>query len=64
MKYRFDYPAVFKTLPEYTAHSGQLVDIVRELSSTENENESRMFEIRAADGWIGHAFEDELIEAC
>lgn len=61
MKRRFDYPEVFKTLPDYTAHSGQIVDIVRELGPDENENESRMFEIRAADGWVGHAFEDELV---
>lgn len=62
-KAKFNYPRAFKTLPVYTAHSGQVVDVVRQLTEEEadqgNELE-RMFLVIASDGWEGHAFESEL----
>ena len=30
-QFRFDYPAEFVTLPEYTAHAGQVVTIIKEV---------------------------------
>lgn len=64
---RFDYPPQFVTLPEYTARAGQLVTVVRpctpeEADGPDNDCE-QMYLVRAADGWTGHAFECELIEA-
>lgn len=60
--YRFDYPPEFKTLPEYTAHAGQTVAVIRELTSEEADagEVGRMYKVRAADGWEADAFEDEL----
>lgn len=34
---RFNYPAEFTTLPDHNAHSGQVVEIVRLLDSSEAE---------------------------
>jgi hypothetical protein len=64
---RFDYPFEFKTLPEYTSHAGQVVEVLRELGSEESDHHvdpemEKMFKIKASDGWIGDAFESELIE--
>jgi hypothetical protein len=59
--YEFDYPAVFTTLPEYTAHAGQRVTVVRELAEDECEN-GPVYEIVAEDGWIGCAPPGELIQ--
>lgn len=62
MRYRFDYPPQFKTLPEYTAHAGQTVTIIRALRRCEYDFQGEaMFEIRADDGWTGHAFRSELL---
>ena len=62
-QYYFDYPAVFTTLPVYTAHRGVLVQVTRALTADEADTEVQpMWEIQAADGWIGHAFDDELLE--
>jgi hypothetical protein len=62
-KQRFTYPD-FGTPdehPDYTAHSGQMVSVIRRLTDTECDPESGpMYEIRAEDGWIGHAHESEL----
>lgn len=60
----FDYPLGFVTLPEYSAHRGALVEVIRALRPDEydNECEDPMYEIKAADGWVGHAFESELKE--
>jgi hypothetical protein len=59
---RFDYPEAFDTLPDYTAHAGQVVTVVRQLTDEEADVECQpMYEIEAADGWIGHAFDDELV---
>ena len=60
----FNYPAAFVTLPEYTAHAGQHVTVVRELrdgDEYDREDGDRMYEVRAADGWVGHAWEAELV---
>lgn len=63
----FHYPSEFVTLPEYTAHAGQRVEILRALSAEDgddveppNSDMETMYLIRAADGWQGHAFESEL----
>lgn len=59
--YRFDYPIGFKTLPDYTAHAGQLVKVLRQLTADEADQEAeRMYEIEAPDGWKGHADASEL----
>jgi hypothetical protein len=75
-KYKFDYPETFTTLPEYTAHRGVLVEVIR--PCTEDEADvlfdsvddigeqivDRMFKVRAvADGWEGEAWETELLDA-
>ena len=60
---KFNYPPEFKTLPDYTAHSGQIVEVGFQLSEEEADRSpelERMFHIRATDGWRGHAFESEL----
>lgn len=71
--YRFAYPEGFKTLPDYTAHSGHIVTVLR--ACTEEEADilwddlgdgkgervvDLMFKVRAADGWEGDAWESEL----
>jgi hypothetical protein len=61
--FRFDYPKEFVTLPEYTAHAGQLVRVTRQLTEREvdmDETLERMFEFVAPDGFVGQAFESEL----
>ena len=68
----FRYPVEFVTLPDYTAHAGHSVEIIRELGPDESdhhadpENCERMFKVRSLqDGWEGDAFESELeIEEC
>jgi hypothetical protein len=60
----FDYPKEFITLPEYTAHAGQAVTVVRPLTEQEADQGpdlEAMFLIRASDGWEGHTFESELV---
>lgn len=60
-RYRFDYPATLKTLPDYTAHAGQIVTVRRQLTREEAaQEECAMFEVEAEDGWIGHADAGEL----
>lgn len=44
--------------PDYTAHSGQQVQVRRRLAP--NESDFEMYEVEAADGWRGHAHADEL----
>lgn len=47
--------------PDYTAHSGQTVYVVRKLTNKECDPECQpMYVIRASDGWEGHARLDEL----
>lgn len=63
-QYRFDYPKEFTTLPKYTAHRGEIVTVLRPLRDGDEYNYEgdAMFEVRAEDGWIGHAWESELVE--
>ena len=60
---RFDYPN-FGTPdghPDYTAHNGQNVEVVRQLNDDECDPECQpMYLIRASDGWEGHADRSEL----
>lgn len=63
-RYKFDYPPVFKTLPEYTAHMGQQVTVLRELIDGEEydrEDGEYAFWVKADDGWEGMAYESELL---
>lgn len=64
-RYVFGYPETFTTLPEYTARRGQIVTVKRAMEpGKEYDDEGDpMFEIEAADGWIGHAFASELLPA-
>jgi hypothetical protein len=60
---RFEYPKEFKTLPEYQAHSGQIVEVGRVINAEETTLDSdleKLYEIRASDGWKGEAFSSEL----
>ena len=67
-RFRFDYPAVFVTLPDYTAHAGQTVLVTRRLRSrpkgslpAEYDYEGdAMYRVRADDGWEGSAWASEL----
>lgn len=62
-RYVFDYPKEFVTLPDYTAHAGQQVTVVRQLTLEEaDQDQQPMWRVRADDGWEGDAFDDELIE--
>lgn len=62
--YVFDYPELFTTLPDYTAHAGQEVRVIRALTRDEYTFEGDvMFLVRASDGWEGHAFRSELRSA-
>lgn len=45
--------------PDYTAHSGQLVEVGAEVEH-ECETDDRLFEVYAPDGWRGHAWASEL----
>lgn len=57
----FNYPKEFVTLPEYTAHRGVLVTVIRPATDEEVDPDMQpMYLIWAADGWTGYAWEDEL----
>lgn len=63
---KFNYPnhGTPDGYPDYTAHSGQDVVVVRQLTDEECDPACQpMFRIRASDGWEGSACEDELSEA-
>jgi hypothetical protein len=63
MKARFNYPSGFTSLPDYTAHAGQMVEVGPQFPESEAErgdDPERLFAITADDGWTGHAFESEL----
>ena len=64
---KFTYPDYGEPTgyPEYKAHSGQEVTVVRELTYERSHPEideelAPVYLIRAADGWEGHVHEDEL----
>ena len=62
-RYRFTYPnyGTPDGYPKYTAHSGQVVTIVRKLTDKEIDPEcGPMYRIKAADGWTGDAHGSEL----
>jgi len=61
----FNYPKELTTLPEYTAHAGQEITVIRELTKDEydySDTHVKMYLIQATDGWTGHAHAFELIE--
>lgn len=61
MAIRFNYPIEFTTLPEYCAHRGQFVRVVRQCTNLECDPACQpMYVIIASDGWRGHAALSEL----
>lgn len=61
--YRFTYPnyGTPNSHPDYTAHSGQKVRVLRQLTDKECNPECQpMWRVVAADGWIGTACSSEL----
>lgn len=56
---RFAYPEHFVTLPDYSAHRGQIVTVTSEDDDCDDEC-APMFKIKADDGWTGTAWADEL----
>ena len=65
----FNYPASFVVLPEYSAHRGHTVEVVRPLTEDEadppmpEDGLTQMYRIRSTeDGWEGDAWEEELGE--
>lgn len=61
--YKFAYPKVFTTLPQYTLRIGLIAKVVRQLTQEEadqGDGMERMFLINI-NGWEGHAWESELI---
>ena len=72
--YRFNYPEEFTSLPEYSAHRGQLVTVIRPCTEDEADELQddpdgtgyrvidTMMVVQASDGWIGHAWDSELDE--
>jgi hypothetical protein len=57
----FDYPAAFTTLPDYTAHAGQMVTVVS-IHEEFDDSEETAYNVVADDGWCGVAWECELNE--
>lgn len=59
---RFHYPnfGTPDTLPEYTAHSGQMVTVIALVPEHLNETGEPLFSVQADDGWRGTAFQSEL----
>ena len=63
--YHFHYPyyGTPDGYPEYTAHSGKIVTVLRKLGRDEA-GDNRMYEVlHPADGWRGHIHGDELFSA-
>ena len=63
LRWRFAYPIEFVTLPDHTAHAGQIVTALRKLRAPdvdEDPDMECMYEIEALDGWRGEAFDSEL----
>ena len=58
----FAYPTEFTTLPDYSAHVGQAVEVVRPLRRGDEYDYcgDGMYLVRASDAWEGHAFYSEL----
>lgn len=68
-RYRFNYPPEFTTLPDYTAHAGAVVTVLREDTESDvlwddlgqgEQIVDRMYVVQAEDGWVGHAWHSEL----
>lgn len=63
MKAKFTYSdyGTPDTCPDYTEHSGQVVEVVRRCTSEECDDVCQpMYRIKAEDGWVGHASSSEL----
>lgn len=67
--YIFDYPIEFTTLPAYSAMRQRIVQVLRPLTDDEaepvyddGELVDVMFEVTNGNGWIGHAWDSELVQ--
>lgn len=62
-QYQFDYPTQLVTLDTYNQHRGEIVTVEDEIPRDylEQEEDERMYLVRSEDGWIGCAYESELI---
>jgi hypothetical protein len=69
-RYVFDYPAEWTELPEYSAHRGAMVTVLRRLTEEEADPHIEvdgevdcegMFRVRADDGWEGDAWPSEFV---
>lgn len=56
-KFMYPYYGTPDGYPEYTAHSGQTVEVLEELPREYGE---KMFKIKSSDGWEGTSFSSEL----
>ncbi len=65
-QYQFCYPREFKSLPEHTAHNGQIVKVLANVPSDADSDPDleTLWRIEATDGWQGDAFESELAQLC
>jgi hypothetical protein len=60
-RFAYSYYGTPDCHPDHTAHSGQVVQIVRPLNRNECDDDSwPTYKVRARDGWIGTACHDEL----
>jgi hypothetical protein len=65
-QYFFNYSPLCTPLPEYTAHYGQIVTVLRALTEGEaqlpdpEEGITQMYRVRSPDNWEGDAWEEEL----
>lgn len=66
-RYIFAYPEEFSTLPDYSAHRGVVVTVLRKCTDKEADPIfedgfvlDRMYQVKADDGWEGQAWDSEL----
>jgi hypothetical protein len=55
-----NYPQEFVTLPEYSEHRGHLVTVIS-LTEPGDDDSEPVWRFRCVDGWIGEAFDGELV---
>ena len=66
-QYKFAYPVEFTTMPDYSAHRGETVTVLRLATKEEHDPADYapdeyvpMFQVQASDGWTGLADATEL----
>jgi hypothetical protein len=63
--YEFAYPKAFKAAPDYSAHRGQPVRVIRlcdPVADKVDPGAKPVYVVQADDGWTGHANPAELLE--